>query len=99
MSPDDEIAKHFRVTPVQHAALHRLGLSTIEDLLRHFPARYEQGGSSARVKELIKGEKVTLIGILSGLKAKKLWKSRRNITEGWFEDASGRVKVMWFNQP
>src|SRR6185312_3825342 len=22
-----------------------------------------------------------------------------NITEGWFEDGSGRVKVMWFNQP
>ncbi|MBI4093633.1 ATP-dependent DNA helicase RecG [Candidatus Kaiserbacteria bacterium] len=99
MLPDDEIAKHFRLTPTQHAALRRLGLSTIEHVLRHFPTHYERGGASARVQELQGGSKVTLSGILTGLKAKKLWKSRRNITEGWFEDGTGRVKVMWFNQP
>jgi ATP-dependent DNA helicase RecG len=49
--------------------------------------------------QLIVGEKVSLVGAFSGLKARKLWKSRRNATEGWFEDSSGRVKVMWFNQP
>lgn len=99
MRPEDEIRKHFRLTSTQNAALRRLGLSTIESLLRHFPARYERGGASARVQELVPGAQVTLFGILTNLKAKKLWKSRRNITEGWFEDATGRVKVMWFNQP
>src|SRR3990167_11564033 len=99
MRPEDEITKHFRVTPTQISALKRLGLSTIEDLLRHFPTRYETGGASVRVSAFLPGAKVTLFGSLRKLKAKKLWKSRRNITEGWFEDASGRVKVMWFNQP
>lgn len=99
MYPGDEIAKHFRLTPPQFSALNRLGLSTIADLLRHFPTRYERGGASARVRELLPREKVTLFGVLNDLKAKKLWKSRRNVTEGYFEDASGRVKVMWFNQP
>ena len=99
MRPEDEIIKHFRITPMQVSALKRLGLVTIEDLLRHFPARYETGGASVRVSALTVGSKVTLFGTLSKLKAKKLWKSRRNITEGWFEDASGKVKVMWFNQP
>src|SRR3989344_1379983 len=99
MRPEDEITKHFRVTPTQISALKRLGLSTIEDLLRHFPTRYETGGASVRVSALLPGAKVTLFGSLSKLKAKKLWKSRRNITEGWFEDGSGKVKVMWFNQP
>ena len=77
----------------------RLGLVTIADLLRHFPVRYERAGASARVQELVPGAKVTLLGMLSNLKPRKLWKSRRNVTEGWFEDASGKVKVMWFNQP
>src|SRR3989344_9598141 len=99
MRPEDEIIKHFRITPMQVSALKRLGLVTIEDLLRHCPARYETGGASVRVSALTVGSKVTLFGTLSKLKAKKLWKSRRNITEGWFEDASGKVKVMWLNQP
>ena len=99
MHPSDEIAKHFRLTPVQIAALRRLGLKKIEDLLRHFPARYESAGASGEVARLVPGTKVTLVGTLNKLKARKLWKSRRNVTEGWFEDASGRVKVMWFNQP
>jgi len=99
MSPEDAVEKHFRLTPIQKRALLRLGITRIEDLLRHFPARYERAGASARVQELVPGTKVSLIGSLSNLKAKKLWKSKRNVTEGWFTDASGRVKIMWFNQP
>jgi len=99
MHQDDQIEKHFRLIPPQKAALKRLGITTIGDLLYHFPTRYEQAGEDSVSGQLVPGTKVTLYGSLSGLKAKKLWKSRRNITEGWFEDASGRVKVMWFNQP
>ena len=99
MKPSSNISEHFRLTPVQLKALRRLGIATIEDLLRHFPARYENAGSTVSTRELVVGSKVTLYGTLSGLKAKKLWKSRRNITEGVFEDATGKVKVMWFNQP
>lgn len=99
MRSDDEITKHFRLISTQIAALRRLGIHTIGDLLRHFPSRYESAGSSGEASRLVPGTKVILIGALSRLKARKLWKSRRNITEGWFEDNSGQVKVMWFNQP
>ena len=99
MLPTDEIARHFRLTPVQIAALRRLGLKSIGALLRHFPSRYEHAGTEGEAARLVPGTKVTLIGTLAKLKARKLWKSKRNVTEGWFEDASGRVKVMWFNQP
>ena len=99
MLPEDLLEKHFRLIPAQKSALKRLGVATLRNLLYHFPARYEAAGIETSARTLIPGTKVTLFGKLSGLKAKKLWKSRRNITEGWFEDASGRVKVMWFNQP
>jgi ATP-dependent DNA helicase RecG len=95
----DSVGSHFRLTPVQVKALKKLGIITIENLLRHFPSRYETAGATSDTRALVVGEKVTLYGKLSGLKAKKLWKSRRNITEGTFEDASGKVRVMWFNQP
>src|SRR3989338_2813648 len=99
MRENDSIAKHFRLAHAQTAAFRKLGLITIRDLLYHFPARYEAQGSDASARELVPGTKVTLYGTLSKLKAKKLWKSRRAVTEGWFEDATGRVKCMWFNQP
>ena len=99
MHPENLLANHFRLVPMQLAALRRLELLTVSDLLYHFPSRYEIQGQDAQAVGLKPGIKVTLYGTLSKLKAKKLWKSRRTATDGWFEDATGRVKCMWFNQP
>lgn len=99
MQPNDLVTKHFRLVPSQVSALRKLGITTISDLVYHFPTRFESAGASAHARGLIPGTKVTLIGTLSQLKAKKLWKSRRTVTEGNFEDGTGKVKVMWFNQP
>src|SRR5574337_1954587 len=99
MSPDDSLDLHFRLTPAQTSALKKLGVVSVRDLLYHFPVRYERAGEDTSASHLVRGTKVTLWGTLSNVQAKKLWKSRRNVTEGWFEDRSGRVKVMWFNQP
>jgi ATP-dependent DNA helicase RecG len=38
-------------------------------------------------------------GQLSGLKTRKAWKSKRPIAEGYVEDGSAKMKIMWFNQP
>ena len=99
MLPSDLIEKHFRLVPTQKAALKRLGLLTLENLLRHAPARYDHAGGTGSVSGLTSGQQVTLYGTLSKLEAKKLWKSRRTATTGYFEDGTGRIKVMWFNQP
>ncbi len=99
MSPDESLSKYFRLAPDQASALRRLGIVTIRDLLYHFPSRHERAGASGSTEALVPGTKVTLIGELSKLEAKKLWKSRRPATEGYFTDSHGRVKVMWFNQP
>ena len=52
MKPRDLVSQHFRLIPPQLKALRRLGIVTIEDLLRHFPARYETTGMSTSVREL-----------------------------------------------
>ncbi|HEY4524988.1 MAG TPA: ATP-dependent DNA helicase RecG [Candidatus Paceibacterota bacterium] len=99
MQPSDALDAHFRLTSVQTTALKKLGVTDIKSLLRHFPSRYERAGASARASALVSGQKVTLIGSVSKLKAKRLWKSRRTATVGKFEDSSGVVQLMWFNQP
>jgi ATP-dependent DNA helicase RecG len=99
MNPSDPLAKHFRLDIAHVRALKKLGIIDIATLLYHFPSRYERGGATSRTDTLLSGQKVTLIGTLKQLKAKKLWKSRRTATVGVLEDAAGRVNLMWFNQP
>jgi len=100
MQPGDLITTHFtRLKPDQKSALKRLGIETIRDLLYHFPARYEAAGPTGTVGALQHGSDVTLIGTVRKPDTRKAWKSRRPLAEAWLEDSSGRVKLMWFNQP
>jgi ATP-dependent DNA helicase RecG len=95
----DHLTDHFRLTDVQKDALKRLGLATVEDLLHHFPSRYDQGGSSADINNLVLGAEVTIVGTLEKLKTKKSWKRKIPVSEGAIKDQSGTIKCMWFNQP
>ncbi|MDR3547783.1 MAG: ATP-dependent DNA helicase RecG [Candidatus Pacebacteria bacterium] len=100
MSPDDLVTKHFaRLRADQKAALARLNVFTIRDLLYHFPARYESAGPTGTISGATPGTDVTLYGTIRKPETRKAWKSRRPIAEATLEDASGKIKIMWFNQP
>lgn len=99
MNPDDLITEHIRIVDTQKRALKKLGLLTVRDLLYHLPARYENIAESKSVNTLQKGDDVVVYGTFSALKTRKTWNSRRAIAEGWLSDGTGRIKVMWFNQP
>lgn len=100
MQPEDSIEQHFtRLRPDQKRALHKLGIRTIRDLLYHFPARYESSGSVGTIAGVAGGTEVTLYGTVRKPDVRKTWKSRRPIAEAFLEDASGKIKMMWFSQP
>jgi ATP-dependent DNA helicase RecG len=99
MSPYDLLTAHFRVDTIHQKALKRLGITTIYDLLMHLPARYEDVSDIQSVGGLVKDQEAIVFGQLSGLKTRKAWKSKRPISEGYIEDGSAKIKVMWFNQP
>ena len=100
MNPDDTVDKHFtRLRTDQKRALHKLGIRTIRDLLYHFPARYENAGPTGTISGVAPGTEVTLYGTVRKPDIRKTWKSRRPIAEAYLEDASGRIKMMWFSQP
>jgi ATP-dependent DNA helicase RecG len=98
---DDLIISHFkRLKTDQKTALTKLGLMTVRDLLYHFPARYEAAGPTGTISAAnVTGTDVTLYGTIRKPETRKAWKSRRPIAEAWLEDASGKIKMMWFNQP
>ncbi len=100
MNADDLVDKHFpRLKPDQKRALAKLGIRTIRDLLYHFPARYENAGPTGTITGVEAGAEVTLYGTVRKPDIRKTWKSRRPVAEAWLEDASGKIKMMWFSQP
>ncbi len=99
MHPHDLLSSHFRIDAPHQKALKKLGISTVYDLLMHLPARYEDVSDVQSVGGLQKDQEAIVYGQLSGLKTRKAWKSRRPISEGYIEDGSAKIKVMWFNQP
>ena len=99
MQLPDQLTTHFRIDEAHKKALKRLRIITIEDLLLHLPQRYENIADIQSVGGLAKDQDAVVYGQIGGLKARRAWKSKRPIAEGWIEDGSARIKVMWFNQP
>ncbi|MDB4991868.1 MAG: recG [Parcubacteria group bacterium] len=100
MKEGDLVIEHFsRLRADQKTALTRLGIRTIRDLMYHFPARYEASGPTGTVASVTPGSEVTLFGTIRKPETRKAWKSKRPMAEAWLEDASGRIKLMWFSQP
>ncbi len=89
----------FRIDKPHQAALKKLKLSTVGDLLYHFPVRYNDSAKTSLITGLSHNEPATIYGTLNGLKARKTWKSKVPMTEGTIEDASGKIKAVWFHQP
>src|SRR3990167_9239396 len=99
MNLSDALTEHFRLTDAQKAALGKLGIKTVRDLLYHLPSRYEAAGQEAQIAGLVSGQEASIVGTLEKLETKKGWKSRIPLSEGYLRDSTGRIKLRWFNQP
>ncbi len=99
MNFKSEIAKEWRLTEAQKKALAKMGLKTVEDLLYHFPARYGDTKQIRTIDSLNVGDETTIYGRISGLKTSKAYFKKIPMSDGILEDDSGKIKLVWFNQP
>jgi ATP-dependent DNA helicase RecG len=99
MEVNTPLEKVFRLSPFQKKALLKMRLVTARDLLRYFPTRYGESGSIKSIEFLTAKEDAVLFGKLSNLKTSKTWKSRVAISSGNIEDSTGKLNIVWFNQP
>ncbi len=78
----------------------RLGINTAFDLISHFPIRHDDFRNITKVSSLRTGQPAVLKGRLQLIAMRRGYRRRRmSITEGLFEDGSGTVRAVWFNQP
>lgn len=99
MHLDSPLTECFRIAEGQKKSLKRLSLKTARDLLFYFPARYNQFVESLTVKGLAEGASGTFYGTLSRLKLGKSFRKRISMAEAVLTDATGSIKLVWFNQP
>lgn len=78
--------------------LGRLGIFTVRDMLYHFPHRYEDYSAIRPISSLAIDEKCTVLGTIVSINAGRTWKKKMFLTEAVMEDASGRLRMIWFNQ-
>ncbi|MEK7099005.1 MAG: ATP-dependent DNA helicase RecG [Patescibacteria group bacterium] len=99
ISPATPIASvpriHRRIVP----ALKRLGIETLGDLLLYFPARYDDFSARKHIADLVLGETATIEGVVRLVTQGRTARRHMHILEASVEDGTGRIRVVWFNQP
>lgn len=99
MNLRDPLKESVRILAPQEKALERLGISSVGDLLYHFPARYGDVSGITTVSHLTAGGSATVFGRISGLKTGKAFRKKMTMSEGVLDDGTNKVKLVWFNQP
>ncbi len=81
------------------ARLHRLGVTTVRQLLWHLPSRYEDFTQTAPLSLLKPGERVSVYGKVVTIANRRIFPRRMTVTTAMVQDSSGSARAVWFNQP
>jgi len=85
------------VGPNLGAALAAKGLTTVKDVLLFIPLRYDDRSVKKKIADLQPNELVTVeVEITS---SSNFYKGRRSIQSASVKDDTGKLKLMWFNNP
>ncbi len=79
--------------------LEKLKIFTLEDLLYHFPHRYEDLSQVVKISQVKVGEKVLIEGKIVEIKNLKSLKKKIFLTTALIKDDSGMIEAVWYNQP
>jgi len=88
------------VGPKKVKLFRRLGISSVEDLLYHFPRRYEDRSNLVSVSKVEIGKVYTIKGKILTKQDRNSWRRRGfSIVELSVGDKTSRIFAVWFNQP
>ncbi|MBU1165291.1 ATP-dependent DNA helicase RecG [Patescibacteria group bacterium] len=88
-----------RVGETTAQRLSKLNIKTAQDLLFHFPFRYDDFSKVSDIKNLIPNTQATIRGKIELINSRRSPQKRRFLTECVVSDKTGTIKVIWFNQP
>ena len=80
------------------ASLHEVGVDTVLDLLTTYPRRWVDRTNEARVSDLLPGQEALVLVSVRSV-TKRAMRNRRTMVNVVVGDGSGRLAVVFFNQP
>jgi ATP-dependent DNA helicase RecG len=93
----DPVARVRFVDAPRAEMLERMGIVTVEDLLRHYPNRYLDLSSTVPLASLRIGQEVTAVGTVHEVTVKRP-RPKLSVTEAALFDGTGLLVGVWFNQ-
>jgi len=87
------------IGPAYQKKLKKLGIKTVQDLLYHFPHRYEDFSNIIPISKIKYGQDCCIQGKILEIQNTRTWRKRMILTQAIVQDKTGAIKVIWFNQP
>jgi ATP-dependent DNA helicase RecG len=82
----------------KQASLREVGVETVLDLLTTYPRRWVDRTNEARVSDLVPGKEALVLVTVRSV-TKRTMRNRRTMVEAQVGDGSGRLHIVFFNQP
>ncbi len=95
---DTPITNFIKIAKVSERNIKRLGINNLQDLLFHFPFRYEDLSKFESIENLKIGQTATIKARIDLISSKRSPYKRMHITEALVSDGTGTLRVIWFNQ-
>ncbi|MCB1010531.1 MAG: ATP-dependent DNA helicase RecG [Microthrixaceae bacterium] len=87
-----------RVGPRKLDGLRSMGITSLLDLLFHYPRRYVDRTREARVRDLDEGEEALVIGRVTRVESRRTRRGKAMVTVS-INDGTGTLGCTFFNQP
>ncbi len=82
----------------KRAALTAVGVENLFDLVTFYPRRWVDRSNEARIADLVPGEEALVLATVRSV-TKRVTRNRRTMVNVNVGDGSGRMEVVFFNQP
>lgn len=95
--PDDTIQNIKGIGPKKAKLFQKLGLNTIEDLLKYFPRGYKDKSVITKIRDIRPEESYTVRVCIGGKVREDRIRNRLMIIKLVVYDDTGKLNVVWFN--
>ena len=86
-----------KIGPKYQKLLEKLEIFKVEDMLYHFPFRYQDYSQFKTIKDLQNGDTITVTATLASVK-NIYTRNGKRITKARVVDHTGELEIIWFNQ-
>jgi ATP-dependent DNA helicase RecG len=95
---DQPVSRLKGVGPSLAKRLAKLRITSVGDLVNHYPRRYDDFSQVVPIRQARPGQ-ITIKGQVKQIATRRAQRRRLFITEAIISDSTGTLKAIWFNQP